>query len=118
MNATTSDRITAHLDLVREHNRRENAHALPGIMSTFGPQASYDDEPWGEHHESREAVQDYYMDLLKALPDLRIDVRNELATEDGVALEVVISGTHMGSWRGLPATGRHVEFTLCALYRF
>jgi steroid delta-isomerase-like uncharacterized protein len=118
MNATTSDRIATRLELVREHVRRENAHDLPGIMATFGPQASYDDEPWDEHRDGREAVQDYYKDLLKALPDVRIDVRNEIATDEGVVLEVVVSGTHMGSWRGLPATGRRVEFALCALYSF
>ena len=33
-------------------------------------------------------------------------------------LEVTIRGTHQGAWRGLPATGRHLEFPLCAVYTF
>jgi hypothetical protein len=53
---------------------RENAHDLPGIMATFGDRAWYDDEPWGEHHDGRNAVRGYYEDLLKSLPDLRIDI--------------------------------------------
>jgi hypothetical protein len=31
---------------------------------------------------------------------------------------VTIRGTHLGGWRGLPATGRRVEFPLCGVYTF
>jgi SnoaL-like polyketide cyclase len=30
----------------------------------------------------------------------------------------MIRGTHLGGWRGLPATGRRVEFPLCGVYTF
>jgi steroid delta-isomerase-like uncharacterized protein len=116
--ATLSARARAQVALVEEHVRRENAHDLPGIMATFGHRAWYDDKPWGEHHEGRDAVQGYYEDLLTSLPDLRIDFTHCLASEDGVALEVRISGTHLGSWRGLPPTGRRVTFPLCGFYTF
>ncbi|HEY7320695.1 MAG TPA: ester cyclase, partial [Candidatus Binatia bacterium] len=116
--AIVSDRIRARLEIVEEHVNRENAHDLPGIMATFGNRAWYDDEPWNEHHDGRDAVRRYYADLLAALPDLRIDVAQRFVAEDGVALEVRISGTHLGSWRGLPATGRRVEFPLCGLFTF
>ena len=65
MTADLSDRIRARLEVVEEHVRRENAHDLPGIMTTFGHQAWYDDEPWGEHHDGREAVRRYYEDLTR-----------------------------------------------------
>ena len=118
MTANLSDRIRARLEVVEEHVRRENAHDLAGIMATFGEQAWYDDEPWSEHHDGRDAVRRYYEDLLAALPDLHIDIAHRLAAEDGVALEVRISGTQLGSWRGLPPTGERVEFPLCGLYTF
>ena|SRR5690242_11049055 len=118
MTVAPGDRLRAQLALVKEHVRRENAHDLPGIMATFGHRAWYDDEPWGEHHGGRDAVRRYYESLFTSLPDLRIDITRCLAAEDGVALEVRISGTHLGSWRGLPATGRRVAFPLCGLYTF
>ena len=68
MSATLSECSRAQLALVEEHVRRENAHDLPGIMATFGRGARYDDEPWGEHHQGRDAVQGYYEDLLVSLP--------------------------------------------------
>lgn len=114
----TDSTDTQRLELVREHVRRENAHDLEGVMATFGEHGWYDDEPWGEHHEGRDAVRGYYAHLMQALPDLHIDIRHEYVSEENVILEVVISGTHEGTWRGMPPTGRPVRFPLCAVYDF
>jgi len=106
------------LTIVREHIRLENAHDLTGVMDTFGPDATYDDEPWDEHHLGREAVQSFYQQLISVLPNLHIDVRKEHLTPDAIIVECVISGTHKASWRGLPATGRRIEFPVCGVYSF
>ncbi|MGH7254436.1 MAG: ester cyclase [Nitrospirales bacterium] len=108
----------ARLHLVEEHVRRENAHDLAGIMATFGTHDQYEDAPWAERHLGREAVEQYYADLLLALPDLTIDIQNRLVAEPCIALEVLLTGTHSRSWRGLPATGRRIRLPLCALYSF
>ena len=103
MIADPQDRIRAQVALVEEHVRRENAHDMPGIMATLG-----------EHHEGRTRGSR----TCSSLPDLRIDITRCLAAEEGVALEVRISGTHLGPWRGLPPTGRRVSFPLCGVYTF
>ena len=36
----------------------------------------------------------------------------------GPAIEVTVTGTHLGDWRGLPAMGRRMESRLCVLYSF
>jgi steroid delta-isomerase-like uncharacterized protein len=113
-----NEQLAARLRIVEEHVRRENEHDLAGIMATFGDEAEYQDGPWGEQHCGRDAVEQYYRELLAALPDLHVDVRNRVVTVDAVVLEVLISGTQAGPWRGLPATGRSVRFPLCAIYRF
>jgi steroid delta-isomerase-like uncharacterized protein len=110
--------LNARLRLVEEHVRLENLHDLDGILGTFGPQARYDDEPWDDHRIGRGEVQRYYKELLVAADDFRIDIRNRYVTEGAVILEVTISGTHTGTWRGLPATGRPVSFPLCGIYTF
>lgn len=109
-----SDRIST----VREHIRFENAHDLAAVMDTFGPTATYDDEPWDEHHAGREAVRSFYEQLLRALPDLEIVVTREHVASEAVVVECVIRGTHGGKWRGLPASGRRIEFPLCGVYTF
>ncbi|MGE5717189.1 MAG: ester cyclase [Acidobacteriota bacterium] len=111
---TPSERLRT----VRDHIRFENAHDLPAVLATFGSSARYDDEPWDEHHMGHDAVRSFYEDLLRALPDLQIDVKKEHAAPDAVIVECVIRGTHGGTWRDLPATFRHVEFPLCGVYTF
>ena len=96
----------ARIALVEQHVRLENAHDLEGILQTFGSTARYDDEAWGEHYEGGNGVRQFYEQLMKALPDLEIEVVRRHVTDDAVLLEVLIRGTHLGEWRGLPATGR------------
>jgi steroid delta-isomerase-like uncharacterized protein len=110
--------LDARVRTVEEHVRGENARDLGRIMQTFGAAARYDDEPWDEHHQGRDQVSAYYETLLRALPDLHIDVRRRHVSEDAIILEVIITGTHLGTWRGLPATGRRLEFPLCGVFTF
>jgi steroid delta-isomerase-like uncharacterized protein len=110
--------ISNRIALVEQHIRLENAHDLEGVLTTFGDSARYDDEPWGEHYAGRDGVRQFYEQLMKALPDLVIEVQRRHVAEDAVLVEVVIRGTHLGGWRGLPATGRRIEFPLCGIYTF
>ncbi len=114
----TDDRIQARIRLVEEHVGFENAHDLDGILSTFGSEARYDDEPWNDHRTGRDQVQLYYQQLLATAPDLHIDVRHRYVTDESVILEVTISGTQTGAWRGLPGTGRPFKIPLCGIYTF
>jgi steroid delta-isomerase-like uncharacterized protein len=112
------DRRSARIAMVEQHIRLENDHDLEGVLRTFGDTARYDDEPWGEHYTGRDGVRLFYEQLMKALPDLEIAVQRRHMAEDAILVEVVIRGTHLGDWRGLPATGRRVEFPLCGVYTF
>jgi steroid delta-isomerase-like uncharacterized protein len=112
------DRRSARIAIVEQHIRLENDHDLEGVLRTFGENARYDDEPWDEHYTGRDGVRLFYEQLMKALPDVQIEVERRHVAEEAVLVEVVIRGTHLGGWRGLPATGRRVEFPLCGVYTF
>jgi steroid delta-isomerase-like uncharacterized protein len=112
------DRLSARVALVEQHIRLENAHDLEGVLCTFGETARYEDEAWSEKYSGREGVRLFYEQLMRAVPDLEIDVQRRHVTEDAILVEVVIRGTHLGSWRDLPATGRRVEVPLCGVYTF
>jgi steroid delta-isomerase-like uncharacterized protein len=118
MSQGSIDTLAARLTIVEEHVRQENAHDLNGIMATFGPSARYDDEPWAAHHVGPDQVRAYYDDLLRAMPDLQVDIQRRHACEDAVILEVVIRGRHLGPWRGIPATGRQIALPLCGIFSF
>jgi steroid delta-isomerase-like uncharacterized protein len=112
------DRVATRIALVEHHIRLENAHDLEGVLGTFGQSARYDDEAWGERFLGPTGVRQFYQQLMQALPDLVIDVQHCYVTEEAIVVEVVIRGTHLGGWRGLPATGRRIEFPLCGVYTF
>ena len=114
----SNDRRSSWIAVVEQHIRFENEHDLEGVLGTFGDSARYDDEPWGEHYSGRDGVRQFYGQLMKALPDLEIEVQQRHVGEDAIVVEVIIRGTHLGGWRGLPATGRRVEFPLCGVYTF
>ena len=117
--STESDfRLAARLAVVEEHIALENRHDLEGILQTFGPTARYDDEPWDDRYVGRDAVRTYYDGLLQAMPDLRIDMQERYASVQAVVVEVLISGHHLGWWRGLPPTGRPLHFPLCGIFSF
>jgi steroid delta-isomerase-like uncharacterized protein len=112
------DSRDARLAIVEQHVLSENRHDLDAVMATFGSQARYDDEPWCDRRKGRDEVRAYYAELMRALPDLSIDVIRRHVSSDSVILEVEIRGTHDGAWRELPATGRDVHFPLCGIFTF
>lgn len=112
------NRIEARVNRVQEHIDCENRHDLAAIMQTISPVADYEDVPWLEHFTGRDGVETYYAQLLKSLPDLRIEVQRRHVAGDAVIVEVLITGTHLGAWRGLPATGRSLAFPLCGVFTF
>jgi steroid delta-isomerase-like uncharacterized protein len=98
------DSLSARTAIVERHIRLENEHDLDGVLNTFGETAQYDDEPWDQHFEGRTGVRQFYEQLLKALPNLEIDIQRRHIAEDTILLKVILRGTHLGGWRGLPAT--------------
>src|SRR5678815_5897904 len=88
------ERLRARLSIVDEHIRSENRHDLEAVMETFGTEARYDDEPWADHRTGRDGVRSYYVELLKALPDLEIEVTQQHVAENSVVVEAV-SYTHL-----------------------
>jgi len=118
MSLLEAERVQARMAVVDEHIRCENRHDLDAVMATFGMDARYDDEPWSDHRTGHDGVRSYYSELMRAVPDLAIEVKHRHAGSESLVLEVTIRGTHLGPWRGLPATGRRMEFPLCAVYSF
>jgi hypothetical protein len=98
------ERQSRRLQLVDEHVRLENQHDLDGIMTTFGAAPRYDDEPWDAHYAGRDGVRLFYSELLRAMPDLQIDVQRRHIGEATIILEV-IRGQHLGAWQ----TGRRED---------
>jgi steroid delta-isomerase-like uncharacterized protein len=67
-----------------------------------------------------EAFINLYRTFVAAFPDLKFDVQQIVVGDDGfAAVRGIQTGTHLGNFLGMvPATGKHVEWTGTAIFRF
>ncbi|MFE9352948.1 ester cyclase [Streptomyces olivaceoviridis] len=56
--------------------------------------------------------------LLRAFPDLRVEIEDEIAEGDKVVFRNTVTGTHQREYQGLPATGRPVRYQEIFVLRF
>ncbi len=64
-----------------------------------------------------QALVDGLKPFFEALPDLSISEDYVVAQHDRVATRIKTSGTHKGSYMGIPASGNKVSFTGIVIYR-
>jgi predicted ester cyclase len=66
------------------------------------------------------AIEDYklgFSGLRRGFPDVAIRFDAIIAEDDWVALHCTIQGTHLGTWRGIPPTGKHATWTATVFRR-
>jgi steroid delta-isomerase-like uncharacterized protein len=103
--------------IVREHMESENRHDFDTTMETFH-HPRYELIATGDVHDGKGAVADYFEETRKAFPDQRNELIKLHHSDDAVIAEFYLKGTHKGSYRGLPPTGREFECRMVALFLF
>jgi predicted ester cyclase len=103
--------------IVNEHMRLENAYDFPGCIGEFG-RPRYEVVADGEIFDGAGRVDDFLSENRRAFPDFVFEPTRVSPTTDAVLVEGRFKGTHLGSWRGLPATGRKVDFAMCLIFEF
>jgi steroid delta-isomerase-like uncharacterized protein len=113
-----SEELRARRDkIVREHAESENRHDFDFALDTFH-HPRYELYPTGEVIDGAEAVAAYYEETRAAFPDQRNRVIAIHHGDDAVVMELELTGTHKGSFRGLPPTGRSFSCRMAALFDF
>jgi steroid delta-isomerase-like uncharacterized protein len=70
-------------------------------------------EPW----EGRDKIARSYRDLFAGFPDARAEILNIFAGQDQVLAEIRWTGTNKGAFRGMRATGKHVDIRIAYIFR-
>jgi len=102
---------------VLEHMTAENAHDFERSIGAFG-HARYEIVATGETYDGADGVHGFLLENKRAFPDFHFDVRRIRDADDAVIVEGDFRGTHLGTWRGLPATGRAIDFPLIIVFEF
>jgi steroid delta-isomerase-like uncharacterized protein len=106
-----------HVATVVEHMRLENEHDFPGCIDIF-ERARYEIVATGEIHDGTAGVASFLQQNRTAFPDFRFEPSLVTPGGDVVLVEGRFTGTHDGNWRGLPATGRSVDFRMAVIFQF
>jgi steroid delta-isomerase-like uncharacterized protein len=95
------------------------AHRWEKVVDSFtGDNPSYDDVPANMRFTGKAGIEAAYRTLGTALPDLKIDLVNAVDLTGCSIRELILSGTHLGSYQGIEANGRHVRFACACFFLF
>jgi steroid delta-isomerase-like uncharacterized protein len=115
---STSDELRRKREeIVVEHMESENRHEFDLTLETFD-HPRYELIGTGDVYDGAEEVAAYFEETRTAFPDQRNELIAMHHSDDAVIVEAMLYGTHLGSFRGLPATGRKFEMRFCALFLF
>lgn len=67
---------------------------------------------------ARPAQRRVWEGLLQAFPDIHVSIDDTIAEGDRVASRQTVTGTHLGDFQGVPATGRKVVYQEIFVARF
>ena len=102
---------------MREHMESENRHEFDVTMGTFH-HPRYELIATGDVHDGPDEVAAYFHETRTAFPDQRNELIQLHHADDAVIVEFWLLGTHLGSFRGLPATGRPFTCRMTAFFIF
>jgi predicted ester cyclase len=110
----------AHVRMLEEHLRAENAHDVDGIMDTFSQGAKFtlNGNTYGGHSLIRIAHERFGFGEGGSFSDLRVEENRRYTSDDAIILEQTVSGKHTGTWDGISATGRAIKVSVCTIYTF
>jgi steroid delta-isomerase-like uncharacterized protein len=115
--AVTSELRDKREEIVREHMELENRHDYEATIATF-EHPRYELIGTGDVYSGPEEVARYFEETRTAFPDQENELIALYHADDAVIIEAWVHGTHLGPYRGLPATGRRWEMRFTSLFLF
>jgi len=113
-------RIERQRAIVAEHIRCENEHDWPAVYQTFvqDDSAFYEVIPLKTTFKGIVGVRQFYETIAAAMPDLQIKVTAQYDTPGCTICETIITGTHLGPYLHMPASGNPITIELAGFYLF
>ena len=107
-----------------EENKALVQRLVEGWQSNHRPEVAQEilgddfiDRTGPVEHGAKEAGIAWFSYLWQAFPDFSVRINLQIAEGDLVATMKTFSGTHLGEFMGIPATGRRVTFDVFDMLR-
>lgn len=105
--------------VLEEHVAAENAHHDARVLATYCDDAPvFEDVPAGRRYVGGPEIVGNYQHLWDGFPGLVRRIDRWTFGDDACVVELTLSGVHDGAYRGIPPTGRKVEFRIIAHFAF
>ena len=98
-----------NLEVVAEAVTYWNAHDLDTLLTLYDPEIQWFNAPLEQTYRGHGEVRAFLASLITAFPDLVFTVDSRFARGDQVSEQWSIEGTHLGSFVGVPPTGRRLR---------
>jgi predicted ester cyclase len=99
------------------HMQAENAHRFDEAIAFF-TRPRYEMVPTGEVFDGAGPLGGLMQENVAAFPDFHYDHTHLHHADDAIVVEGRFRGSQEGWWRGLPATGRRVDFPMLIVFPF
>jgi steroid delta-isomerase-like uncharacterized protein len=104
-----TDSEQRNLDTVDGVHPFWNRGDIEGVLAYYDDDITWNNVALEEVYDGKAAVGQFLTRLFTAIPDLKFSVSYRIVRGDNVAEQWMIRGTHLGTFMGIPATGRTVE---------
>ena len=98
------------------HSIAEDRRDIDGLIATVTPSAVYEIVPTGQLWNGTEGVRAFYSELFAAFPDNRFELTEIVVGPQGVFEVARLTGTNLGPWAGVPASGLPVDLEVLILF--
>ena len=98
-----------NLETVRGPHAFWNRGDIDGVLSYYDDDIVWNNVALEEVYRGKAAVGAFLTRLFTAIPDLEFSVEETVIRGDRIAERWTIRGTHLGTFMGVPATGRKLE---------
>jgi steroid delta-isomerase-like uncharacterized protein len=78
------------------------------LREVFAPDA-IDHDPAPDQVQGAEGYIHFFTQLRRAFPDLNLSIEHLVVDEDNIAFAYTITGTHQGTFQGIPPTGKKIK---------
>jgi steroid delta-isomerase-like uncharacterized protein len=118
MSQLTPELVARRTAIINEHAAAENAHDVQRTLKTFHDKPHYWVRAFGAETDGAGPVAELLGTVFTAFPDFHFKQTRVYHAADALIMEGQITGTHRDTWAGVPASGKQVDFPICAIFHF
>ena len=98
------------------HSIAEDRRDIEGLVATLTPECVYEVVPTLQRWEGHDGARRFYSELFAAFPDNRFALSEIVIGPQGVFEVATLTGTNLGGWAGVAASGLPVSLEVLILF--